>query len=244
MFSETLEQNKKKKKFKHYFLRLSGPVLYPHFVGLPHGVKEPLPWLPPLLLRPSPPPWGWSTGFIATPRTTGLLPNHRLCPAFLSFLAPWPGFETVPIVARHLVSISFWTPEGILTKTYLDVGSFSSFADVPAARTSFPPWPGFISMLWIIVPILIAASGMQLPIWEFMSRLNIWFIMLSRKASWGDSFATEERLRGLGLATEGKRSLFKRVDEAARALTRAIDDVVLDYTAKGLFTSPHLTSEK
>ena len=30
---------------------------------------------------PSPPPSGWSTGFIATPRTLGLMPSQRLLPA-------------------------------------------------------------------------------------------------------------------------------------------------------------------
>jgi hypothetical protein len=38
-------------------------------------------------VRPSPPPWGWSTGFIATPRTMGRLPNH-LCPPFRCLCAP------------------------------------------------------------------------------------------------------------------------------------------------------------
>uniref|UniRef100_A0ACD5TAL9 Uncharacterized protein n=1 Tax=Avena sativa TaxID=4498 RepID=A0ACD5TAL9_AVESA len=30
---------------------------------------------------PSPPPWGWSTGFITTPLTTGRLPSQHLDPA-------------------------------------------------------------------------------------------------------------------------------------------------------------------
>ena len=30
---------------------------------------------------PSPPPWGWSTGFMAMPRTCGLRPNQRERPA-------------------------------------------------------------------------------------------------------------------------------------------------------------------
>src|SRR5262249_52969687 len=45
--------------------------------GLPHGLTG---WRPPELL-PSPPPSGWSTGFIATPRTDGRLPFHRFRPA-------------------------------------------------------------------------------------------------------------------------------------------------------------------
>ena len=47
------------------------------FVGTPHGVTG----CRPPDVRPSPPPWGWSTGFIATPRTLGRRPNHRLRPA-------------------------------------------------------------------------------------------------------------------------------------------------------------------
>src|SRR5215204_6789140 len=45
--------------------------------GLPHGDTG---CRPPDDL-PSPPPSGWSTGFIATPRTDGRLPFHRLRPA-------------------------------------------------------------------------------------------------------------------------------------------------------------------
>jgi hypothetical protein len=131
------------------------------------------------LLLPSPPPWGWSTGFIATPRTTGLRPSHLLWPAFLSLRSPWVGLETVPTVALHRESINFLTPEGSWIKQYCDVGSFKIFALVPAARTSFPPCPGFSSMLWMIVPIRIEERGMQLPICEFMSE----YIILSRASS-------------------------------------------------------------
>src|SRR3989304_775158 len=46
----------------------------------PHGEVG---WRPPELL-PSPPPSGWSTGFIATPRTDGRLRIHRLRPALPS----------------------------------------------------------------------------------------------------------------------------------------------------------------
>ena len=51
-------------------------VLWP-LVGLPHGVHG---WRPPEDL-PSPPPIGWSIGFIATPRTFGRLPSQRERPA-------------------------------------------------------------------------------------------------------------------------------------------------------------------
>jgi hypothetical protein len=176
-------QNKRTKQrrcLQNYCLRLSGPVLYPPLVGLPHGVWDTLPKDPLLLLRPSPPPWGWSTGFIATPLTVGLRPNHRLCPAFLSFRSLWLGFETMPIVARHLESIFFTTPEGSCTTVMVGDGSFRIFALVPAARTILPPWPGFNSMLCIIVPIRIAPRGMQLPICELISRCRSCFIMSPR----------------------------------------------------------------
>src|SRR4030095_7071135 len=45
--------------------------------GLPHGDTG---CRPPELL-PSPPPSGWSTGFMATPRVCGRLPFQRLRPA-------------------------------------------------------------------------------------------------------------------------------------------------------------------
>src|SRR4030042_1903010 len=48
------------------------------FSNTPHGVQG---CLPPELF-PSPPPRGWSIGFMATPRTVGLQPNHRFFPAF------------------------------------------------------------------------------------------------------------------------------------------------------------------
>jgi hypothetical protein len=34
---------------------------------------------------PSPPPWGWSQGFLATPLTQGLKPKSLLDPAFFKF---------------------------------------------------------------------------------------------------------------------------------------------------------------
>ncbi|KAI5676409.1 hypothetical protein M9H77_07359 [Catharanthus roseus] len=40
----------------------------------------------------SPPSWGWSTGFITTPLTTGCLPNQRLDPALPKLFY----FATVP----------------------------------------------------------------------------------------------------------------------------------------------------
>src|SRR5881392_2699694 len=67
-------------------------------VGTPQGVTG---WRPPFDL-PSPPPCGWSTGFMAEPRTVGRLPRHRLRPAFPPEMFSWSTFPTWPTVARQV----------------------------------------------------------------------------------------------------------------------------------------------
>src|SRR5947209_12493385 len=57
-------------------VRLFLRVLYPR-AGLPQGVCG---W-PPMGARPSPPPWGWSRGFMTEPRTLGRRPRCRERPA-------------------------------------------------------------------------------------------------------------------------------------------------------------------
>src|SRR6185312_17328120 len=76
-------------------------------VGLPHGVTG---WRPPLV-RPSPPPWGWSIGFIAVPRTEGRLPFQTLRPALPMTSFMWSGFDTAPTVARQASSTLRTSPE-------------------------------------------------------------------------------------------------------------------------------------
>src|SRR5207253_561132 len=65
-------------------------------VGTPHGVTGCRP-----LALPSPPPCGWSTGFIAVPRTPGRLPSQRLRPALPLEAFSWSTLPTWPTVARH-----------------------------------------------------------------------------------------------------------------------------------------------
>src|SRR5262245_51355398 len=77
-------------------------------VGTPHGVTG---WRPPLDL-PSPPPCGWSTGFIAEPRTVGRLPFQRERPAFPAVTFSWSTFPTCPTVARHLRGTRRISPDG------------------------------------------------------------------------------------------------------------------------------------
>src|ERR1700738_2089675 len=79
-----------------YFLGVR--VFWPLPVGLPQADlarRRPRPW------RPSPPPCGWSTGFMAVPRTVGRTPFHRIRPAFPSTLKLRSGFDTAPKVARQ-----------------------------------------------------------------------------------------------------------------------------------------------
>src|SRR5258707_11837840 len=75
-------------------VRLLLRVLYPR-VGWPHGVTG---CRPPDVL-PSPPPCGWSTGFITTPRLCGRFPSQRLRPAFPIDTFSWSELPTWPTVA-------------------------------------------------------------------------------------------------------------------------------------------------
>src|SRR5688500_4997064 len=61
----------------YFVVRLFRRVLKPR-AGLPHGV---IGLLRPTGDLPSPPPWGWSRGFITTPLFAGRLPSHRTLPA-------------------------------------------------------------------------------------------------------------------------------------------------------------------
>src|SRR5437867_10330374 len=72
-------------------LSLRRRVLRP-LVILPHGVVG---CRPPEDF-PSPPPMGWSTGFIATPRTEGLRPSHRVRPALPYDTFSCSRFPTCP----------------------------------------------------------------------------------------------------------------------------------------------------
>src|SRR5919109_4938828 len=79
-------------------------------VGTPHGVTG---CRPPFDL-PSPPPCGWSTGFIADPRTVGRLPSQRLRPALPLETFSWSRFPTCPTVARQTSGTRRISPEGSL----------------------------------------------------------------------------------------------------------------------------------
>src|SRR5689334_17901614 len=90
-------------------VRLLLRVLNPR-VGCPHGVTG---CRPPEVF-PSPPPCGWSTGFIETPRLCGILPSQRLRPALPSETFSCSMLLTCPIVAMHSTFTRRTSPDGSL----------------------------------------------------------------------------------------------------------------------------------
>src|SRR5436305_15145682 len=80
-------------------------------VGL-HGCRPPD-------VRPSPPPIGWLTGFIDTPRLCGLRPSHRFRPALPRLTPMCSAFEIAPIVARQSACIWRTSPDGKVTGAHL-----------------------------------------------------------------------------------------------------------------------------
>src|SRR5689334_15882173 len=77
-------------------VRLLARVLAP-LVGLPQGVTG----CRPPEVRPSPPPCGWSTGFITTPRLCGRRPSQRDRPALPIFWFMLSGLDTAPTEAMN-----------------------------------------------------------------------------------------------------------------------------------------------
>src|SRR5262245_33960799 len=80
----------------------------PPLAGTPVGLTG---WRPPLV-RPSPPPCGWSIGFIAVPRTCDLRPSQRRRPALPHTMALRSGLPVAPIVARQAEGIRRISPLG------------------------------------------------------------------------------------------------------------------------------------
>src|SRR5918992_3910129 len=106
-------------------------------VDLPHGVTG---WRPPEV-RPSPPPCGWSTGFMATPRTDGRLFFQRERPALPIDTSSASALPTSPTVARQPSGTMRISPEG--RRNVARRPSFAtSWTDDPALLAIFPPAPG------------------------------------------------------------------------------------------------------
>src|ERR1041385_2133249 len=103
---------------------------------LPHGLTG---GRPPEVL-PSPPPSGWSTGFIATPRTFGRRPRHRVLPALPREISSCSLLPTAPIVARHFACTFRISVDRIRRVTYSPSLATTSALE-PAERIICPPFP-------------------------------------------------------------------------------------------------------
>src|SRR5215470_18616287 len=106
------------------FLRVL-PPLESTPVGL-HGCRPPA-------VRPSPPPIGWSTGFIDVPRLCGLRPIQRLRPALPRLMFMCSALPIMPIVARHSELTRRTSPDGSVTWAHFPSRAVR-VADVPAER--------------------------------------------------------------------------------------------------------------
>src|SRR4051812_19459099 len=126
--------------------------------GLPHGLTG---WRPPEVL-PSPPPCGWSTGFMTTPRTVGRLPFQRMRPALPQLMFDCSALPTSPMVARQRTSTLRISPDGMRSCAKRP-SLATSCTLVPAERAIFAPPPGRSSMAWMTVPTGMLRSGRLLP---------------------------------------------------------------------------------
>src|SRR5207237_9922522 len=135
------------------FLRVLPPLASTP-VGL-HGCRPPD-------VRPSPPPIGWLTGFIDTPRLCGLRPSHRFRPALPRLTVMCSALEMAPIVARQSAWMRRTSPDGRVIWAQ-SASRADNVALHPADRQICPPRPGCNSTLWTVVPVGIFRSGRQLP---------------------------------------------------------------------------------
>src|SRR3954454_2391419 len=126
--------------------------------GLPHGLTG---CRPPDDL-PSPPPSGWSTGFMATPRTVGRLPFQRIRPALPQLMLDCSALPTSPTVARQRRSTLRISPDGM--RSWACGPSLATSCTLaPAERAIFAPPPGRSSTAWITVPTGMLRNGRLLP---------------------------------------------------------------------------------
>jgi hypothetical protein len=108
---------------------------------LPHGVNSG----ELVLVRP---PWGWSTGFIATPLTDGLFPHKTLRPAFPITCLLLKILEDLPKVTMQLDVIVIFLDEGNrILEIFFSESFDKSMQYVPADRAYLPPELGWSSKL-------------------------------------------------------------------------------------------------
>src|SRR5438128_2761467 len=120
-----------------------------------HGFRPPE-------VRPSPPPIGWLTGFIDTPRLCGRRPFQRFRPALPRLMFMCSALEIAPMVARQSAETRRTSPDGSVSCAQ-SASRAVNVALHPAERQICPPRPGCISTLWTLMPVGIRRSGRQLP---------------------------------------------------------------------------------
>ncbi|KAI5013184.1 hypothetical protein ZWY2020_028138 [Hordeum vulgare] len=102
---------------------------------------------------PSPPPWGWSTGFITTPLTTGRLPSQHLDPALPKLFWFTPTLPTCPTVAKQFWDTKRTSPDGNLkvADLYYPISNCYRAMGPPATRYHHQLWiQRFLARLKVI----------------------------------------------------------------------------------------------
>ena len=112
--------------------------------AVPHGVTG---WRPPEVL-PSPPPCGWSTGFMTTPRLCGRLPSQRLRPALPRLTFSWSRLPTWPMVAMQSTVHLAHLARGQLQRRVVAFLGHQLRGGAGRCAPSGRPCPGCSSMLW------------------------------------------------------------------------------------------------
>ena len=99
---------------------------------------------------------------MATPRTVGRLPFHRMRPALPQLMLEWSELPTSPTVARQRTSTLRISPDGMRSCAYGP--SFATSCTLePAERAIFAPPPGRSSIACTTVPVGMLRSGRLLP---------------------------------------------------------------------------------
>jgi len=87
---------------------------------------------------PSPPPWGWSHGFIATPLTVGRIPKARTLPAFSNLVNLCKILEHSPKEPILYLEIKKFHPDLAFNITLSSILAVN-ITPVPAERANEPP---------------------------------------------------------------------------------------------------------
>ena len=99
---------------------------------------------------------------MATPRTVGRLPFHRIRPALPQLMLDCSALPTSPIDARQRTSTLRISPDGI--RSCAKAPSLATSCTLePAERAIFAPPPGRSSMACSTVPTGMLRSGRLLP---------------------------------------------------------------------------------